>query len=392
MSDSSSTMIYFAPVGKGGLAQYAEEQISAIADLGIRVVAAARPHLAERIRLRSPLVEVVTLQEPDEVRSRLSKLRIWVRSLRRDAATMRMLTRKTTADAVLISAFAEYFSPFWIRSFENLGQTRVGAIVHDPIRDFRMGPSWWHNYCVRTAYRAIDTAFSHDDTPVDTCGAARPTQVSIPHGPYDVPEPAPIADRTTLRCELGLPESAKVLLAFGHIRDGKNLDLAIQALRHHPEVHLLVVGREQSSAQKPVRHYEEIARQLQVADRCHWVNRFVADAEVFRFFKAADAVLLLYSQDFRSASGVLNNASQFKLPVLASSGNGPLRTAVTRYCLGEFVAPDSAAAVEQGLARLLSSPPNAKWEEFRADHSWQTNAETIVSHLLPRNHPSMEDE
>lgn len=385
-------MIYFAPVGKGGLARYAEEQIDAIANLGIHVVAVARPHLSERIRLRSPAVEVVTLQEPDEVRGRLGKLVTWVQSLRRDAATMRMLTRRTTADAVLISAFAEYFSPFWIRSFENLGGTRVGAIVHDPVRDFRMGPSWWHNHCVRTAYSVVDIAFCHDDTPVDTCGAKRPIQVSIPHGPYDVPAQAPVANRTTLRGELDLPESAKVLLAFGHIRDGKNLDLAIKALEHHPGVHLLVVGREQSSGQKPVQYYQTIAQQLQVADRCHWVNRFVTDAEVYRFFEAADAVLLLYSRDFRSASGVLNNASQFELPVLASSGDGPLRTAVTRYGLGEFVDPDSAAAVNEGLRRLLTSPPTARWEDYRADHTWQLNAERVVSHLLPHIKRSAEDE
>ena len=147
-------------------------------------------------------------------------------------------------------------------------------------------------------------------------------------------------------------------------------------------LHLLVVGREQSSRQRPVSWYQQLAVDCGVDDRCHWVNEFVPENDVHRYFHASDFLLLLYSADFRSASGVLALASQFELPVLASSGGGPLRKCVKEYQLGIWVPPDDADAVETGLKQLTGSNHDVRalgaWDKFRKDHGWQQNAETVI--------------
>jgi len=147
-------------------------------------------------------------------------------------------------------------------------------------------------------------------------------------------------------------------------------------------LHLLVVGREQSSSQKPVRHYQDLSVRSGVADRCHWLNRFVKNQEVSQYFLAADFILLLYSSAFKSASGVLNNAAQFNCRVLGSSGGGPLKGLVEKYNLGHWAMPDCFESTCTGLKQLLqetSVVPN--WGGYRRDHSWKTNATLIIDGL-----------
>ena len=125
----------------------------------------------------------------------------------------------------------------------------------------------------------------------------------------------------------------------------------------------------------------ELAKDLGVADRCRWKTGFIPECDVWEFFTVADAVALTYSRDFRSASGVLNVNAQFRKPVLASSGPGPLKTAVGQYQLGEWVSPDSAEALKQGVARLMAIRPDARWSEYLANHSWEENAKRVLCAL-----------
>ena len=201
----------------------------------------------------------------------------------------------------------------------------------------------------------------------------------IPHGLYEVESPATDESvRATTRSTLALPEDAYVLLSFGHIRDGKNLHLMLQSLSADKNQYLLVVGREQSTTQKPVSWYQQQAQQLGVADRCRWINEFVPDSDVHMYFSAADAAVLLYSADFRSASGVLNNVAQFELPVLCSSGGGPLQGLIDRYNLGVWVKPDCLQAARAGLQQLRQvNPAHQGWASYREDHSWDRNARLI---------------
>jgi glycosyltransferase involved in cell wall biosynthesis len=84
-----------------------------------------------------------------------------------------------------------------------------------------------------------------------------------------------------------------VFLAFGQIRDGKNLDLFLRAMTHLPKhVKLLVAGKGDSGSSRPPEFYQNLAQELGVADRCRWDIRRIPDEDVGDIFAASDAVLV----------------------------------------------------------------------------------------------------
>jgi glycosyltransferase involved in cell wall biosynthesis len=257
----------------------------------------------------------------------------------------------------------------------------VGTVVHDPVRDFVVGPRWWHRRSVASAYSFLREAFVHEPITLDTVRPMPHLRTTvIPHGLFAFP-PA-TATRELYRRELGISPTAPVWLSFGHVRDGKNLDLVIRALARFPEAFLIVAGKEQSSGQKPVAFYRDLARQCGVAQRCLWLNRFIAPEEVGNLFTASDIVLLTYSRNFRSASGVLNAAVYFRKLCLASSGQGNLQTVVSQYQLGIWVEPDREEALVDGLRRWQTAPPVPRWDAYAADNSWRRNAEIVTDRMF----------
>jgi len=380
---SQNTLVYFAPVGEGGLSIYAAHQVEAIAACGVHVHVIASNSVIRRLP-SSPLIEVQELIESEPGASRISRGLKFVRQSVGNVKALVSAVRRLNAKTVLFSAYSEYFSPLWARPLRRLQRqgTRFGVIVHDPQRDFVVGPRLWHEFSVSQAYSFIDVAFVHGDGPIDTGRPARNLhRATIPLGPLDFSEPSRPPDRSKHRAELSLPQEAPVLLSFGHIRDGKNLDLIIRALAQFPEAHLLVVGREQSGAQRPIAEYHRLAEELGVAERCRWVHDFVPDADVFKYFEASDIAMITYSREFCSASAVLSAAVRFERRVVASAGGGPLQGDVEQYQLGTFCEPDSEEALAGAIRSELERASRPQWERYRSDHSWETNARTCLAQL-----------
>lgn len=379
-------LVYFAPVGQGGLANYAACQAAAISSQGVPTLVVGRKHLEPVLRTQNPQASFVEIPEMECAKGRVQRALSMVSQMRQDIACLEKAAQKFNATAMLMASYVEYFSPFWAGRLRRLQKRglRTGTVVHDPVRDFRMGPVPWHRWSISQAYSFVDVAYVHDARPLDTGWPPQDLALEqIPHGLYRVPCSPNAIDPSDMRLELGIPDDATVVLSFGHIRDGKNLNLLIESIAKQSNVHLLVVGREQSSSQRPVSWYQGLAAELRVTERCHWVNEFVRDQDVHRYFAAADIVSLLYSADFRSASGVLNNAAQFELPVLGSSGGGPLRDLIERYSLGIWVPPDDLASATEGLRKLVSDPPHQLgWSEYRRDHDWDRNAEIVIQSLF----------
>jgi glycosyltransferase involved in cell wall biosynthesis len=465
--------------------EYAIQQAAAIAQEGVEVYFLCKPSFPVE-RLGAGII-LEKFQEPrgarGESRGLAGKLStIWRLTLgqRRNAKQVAKLAyqlaqpsstrhqlpatrdRPSFAEVVVLFAcYKEYFSPFWagpLRQLANKGAV-IGTIAHDPVRDFVMGPLWWHRWCVRLGYSFVRHVFVHDDTPVDF-GGAQPQGIQIhqiPHGPYEVCEPK--IGRLEMRKRLGFssdltiedtterlggremeqtkvglkgegvgttesksaaalatPASPDVVfLAFGQIRDGKNLDLFLRAMTRLPHhVKLLVAGKGDSGSSKRPEFYQNLAQELGVADRCRWDIRRIPEEEVGDIFAACDLVLVTYSANFCSASGVLNAAVSARKLVLASSGSGPLKTVVEKYHLGVFVEPDDLEETLRGALQLMDAlsssatqnldnrrstldaffPPVTTdsphdtagvllpaWDRYESDNSWKENA-TIVMNLI----------
>jgi glycosyltransferase involved in cell wall biosynthesis len=389
--------------------------------------------------------------------------------------------------AVLFACYKEYFAPFWVGPLRRLAKKGIviRTIAHDPVRDFVVGPIWWHRWSVRLGYSFVRDVFVHDETPVDF-GGKKPAGIrihQIPHGPYEVAEPKigreamrrrlgfslDLTTEDTEGTEEGKAETLKseklkqnfeplitqintdksreagqslasqagasesdsltskladspvsespicsadgpasipatshplpatpaapdvVFLAFGQIRDGKNLDLFLRAMTRLPEsVKLLVAGKGDSGSSRPPEFYQKLAKELGVGGRCRWDIRRIPDEEVGDIFAACDVVLVTYSAKFRSASGVLNAAVSARKPVLASCGGGPLKSVVEKYDLGVFADPDDVEEIVKGASKLatrdqlhatrdqLHATPAPAWDRYERENSWEQNARKIL--------------
>ncbi len=377
-------LLYFLEESHGGAADYAHEQCQALAALGVEVTLLTTPGYP--VRPHTPYICCRHLLEPRPERPIANRWwrggrYVWIKL--ENYRRLVQAIRTSSIRHVLIGSFGEYLAPLWSPPLRQLQREGVvfGAVIHDPVRDYVIGPRWWHRWSVGDAYAHLREAFVHEDVALDTVRPNPGLRVTVvPHGIY--PYPPPTASREAVRRQLALPDDAPVLLAFGNIRDAKNLHLVIESLQHCRRAYLIVAGRVQSAGQRPVAFYRELAERLGVADRCRWMERYVPDEEAANLFAAADVVVLTYSRAFRSASGVLALAANYRVPCLASSGTGPLRTLVQQYALGRWVEPDDVQALVTGLEDLLQHPPQPHWLRFCEEHSWHVNAQRIAGRLF----------
>lgn len=288
-------------------------------------------------------------------------------------------TWKKRPDLVLLDSYMEYFAPLWVWPHWFLAKfcgIRYAANLHDPMRSFAVGPAWWHKLSVRLAYLPLDFVLVHDKLQEPSPVPSHVRVVQVPHGLYEM-NASPL-DTKEIRQSWGVKKEQKVFLAFGFVRDGKNLDLALQALAQVPDAFLVVAGSVAAAKDKPFAYYRELAAQLGVAGRCTFSEGFVADDELGKYFSGADFVLLTYSATFHSQSGVLNIAARARKPVLASAAPCALIESVQKFQLGITVEPDSPAAVVHGMKRLLSTPLSPNWDDYEASASWSANAQGVL--------------
>jgi glycosyltransferase involved in cell wall biosynthesis len=242
-------LLYHCACAEGGLAEYALQQAASLSALpGVEVFwqAPAALGVPKGVQSVEPLV-----WRGIRKTQKIARAAEFIRTTVQPMHALAREARRTKPDAILLATWHEYLAPLWAPALLKLRRQgiRIGAVIHDPVRDYALGPAWWHHWSVREAYSFVDVAFTHDAVMPETYGCKHHFQlVQIPHGPYTVPDGC--SERDDLRRQLGLPTEAKVLLSFGHIRDGKNLDQIISALPLLPEVHLLVAGREQSQGQR----------------------------------------------------------------------------------------------------------------------------------------------
>lgn len=373
------SILLFAPSVHGGIAEYAFCQAAALQAAGTEVTCLVAPGFLDG---RETLFEKVPCLSDPPAPSGLLLVRKFrmLRGLISNWLALAWNILQRRPDLVLLDSYVEYFSPLWVWPHWLLARflgITYAANLHDPVRDFQVGPSWWHRLSVRLAYKPLDFVLVHQALPKPSPVPSRVRVVQVPHGLYDIGGPPPSA--TAVRVRWGVKNGQKVFLAFGHVRDGKNLDLAIRALAQVPEAFLVVAGSVASSKDKPFAYYRDLAAASGLASRCRFFEGFVTAAALGSYFAGADFVLLTYTAVFHSQSGVLNLAARALKPVLASAAPGPLLESVGKYQLGVIIRPDSLGAVAAGMRRLLDNPPAPRWEAYEAAASWEANARGVLA-------------
>ena len=376
-------LLYYCPASYGGIADYAQAQANALVVAGVEVTLLTPPKFPsgqdESYRRLSLLQEMKPTQPlSNKVRKGLRYVAITLSNIQ----TLVQVIQAHQFQWVLLATYSEYLAPLWAGALRRLTKQGVilGAIVHDPVRDFVVGPRWWHRWSIASGYSFLQHAFVHDPIELDTVRPMPLLQTTvIPHGIYTYS--AATRSRQEMRSHLHIPPDAKVMLAFGHLRPNKNLDLVIQAMAQVPEVYLVVVGNETSTSQPLAPQYQTLAAALGVGARIRWHICHIPDQEIANFFIATDLVILTYSQSFRSASGVLNTAAFFQKPCLASGGKGNLASVIQHYGLGIWIKPDDVNALVGGLRRWLEHPLDPDWMTYQQENTWATNTELILRAL-----------
>jgi glycosyltransferase involved in cell wall biosynthesis len=191
----------------------------------------------------------------------------------------------------------------------------------------------------------------------------------VPMGLYDHHQPV---DRTEARKALGI-DGEDVIFSFGLIRPYKGIPYLVRAFGDLPaeaarSARLLLVGEiwedrasvEDALAASPYR------------DRITLVDRYVSDAEVGKYFSAADIVVLPYLR--ASQSAVAHVAMAFGKPIIVSRVGG-LQESMADYGGTYFVPPADAAAIRDAILRIRSErpgafePPRRGWEEIATQYA-----------------------
>lgn len=152
--------------------------------------------------------------------------------------------------------------------------------------------------------------------------------------------------------QLGIDASEKTILFFGHIRPYKGLDHLVKAfgclVANDRSYRLVIAGGPKKDAARLWHEIQQTIETEQMSDRVIQAARFISDAETELYFKAADVVVLPYTEVFQS--GVLFLAYNFGLPVIATDV-GSLRDDIVEGETGYICRPgdpdDLAVCIEK---------------------------------------------
>jgi glycosyltransferase involved in cell wall biosynthesis len=378
----SKILILFCPESKGGIALNAHHQAQAFAAQGTPVTllcSESWPHRESDTGYK----QLRVLKSPPS-HGKLSRWRSRLQtawSIMTNQAILDQTIGTLQCDSVLLSTYSEYLAPLWANRFRRHSNRGVwfGAMLLDPIRDYVVGPKWWHRISVRAGYSFLNDVFVHHAIDLAPYGGGDVRCTVVPHGQYPMPNPS--AELNQIRSGLGIPSNCYVALCYGHLRDNKNLSHSIKALQDRPDWFLIVAGTEAAPGQKQSSEYQSDAAKLGVSDRVLWRIGYQTDQDTANLFSAASLLLLPYDKSFVSVSGLLFIAAQFRKPLLYSCGDGSLSDLVSRYRLGYRMSSSSPENIQNGLDKTLLNCPSADWERFIRENSYDRNVQIISDRI-----------
>jgi glycosyltransferase involved in cell wall biosynthesis len=186
----------------------------------------------------------------------------------------------------------------------------------------------------------------------------------------------------SIRRDLGL--RGMVLLFFGFIRPYKGLNLLLEAFQtiapDYPDVSLLIVGESFHGRQGEENDKDRFLSSLHQDDpllsRIVWINRYVPDEQVGRYFSAADVFVAPYLSV--TQSGPLNIACALDKPVIASDLPA-FRDCVRDGESGYLFEAGNASDLADKIRRFMKAPLTAeKVRRCRRQFSWERYVDLLV--------------
>ena len=161
------------------------------------------------------------------------------------------------------------------------------------------------------------------------------------------------------RAHLGLGEGKLVILSFGALHGGKDIETVIHAMKEIPDIILMQAGKVTSSVD-----VQSMVRNLGLQDKVVINDYYIPESEKGYYFAAADAVILSYKKDFMQTASMLWEAAAYRLPVIASDF-GELGVFVQRYDLGLVFKAEDIESLKEMLLRFFNYSQDKKMDLTR---------------------------
>jgi glycosyltransferase involved in cell wall biosynthesis len=181
------------------------------------------------------------------------------------------------------------------------------------------------------------------------------------------------------RKQLGLNDSAPVIMYFGLIRPYKGLDILIKALGRLkgkiPGLHSLILGE----AYEDVQQYRDLIQSEGVSDQVTFDNRFVPDDELPLYFAACDVLVLPYRT--ATQSGIVGIAFQMDRPVIATLVGG-LGEYIEDGETGYLVPPEDPAALGDAILKFFAENRASSMSEAVRSSKHKFSIQSFCQQLL----------
>lgn len=202
----------------------------------------------------------------------------------------------------------------------------------------------------------------------------------------DVGEVSGQETQRQVRCHIGIPLNAFVLLVYGSLSQRKGIKELLQAVDSPdapPGLMILLAGDPDPFVKKLLATHDV----QKLRDKGVLKERlfFHSPEDEYRVFRAADAVWLGYVGGSYGSSGVLYQAGSIGTPLIATS-RGLIGWLTEQHGLGLTIEPTDYSAVIESLNYLYSdAEQNIKFGEngmhYASNHTAKKFGDAVCNHL-----------
>ncbi|MFT3738849.1 MAG: glycosyltransferase [Breznakibacter sp.] len=284
---------------------------------------------------------------------------------------------------ILLNDFEQMSAPLWSPLFRVfLRKHKTGVFLHDADRDAYPPSPQISSWCMKQMMHSMDLGLHHGNLPQRPYYTAngKTCYLRVEHGLYQLPPP----EKDMLETVNAFTAPFQLALGIvGHIREEKNYRLVMQVLEQHPHLCLVVAGSAANS-QMDVQSLKNMASKLGIGDRVMWIDRYLSEPEMTAVIGSIDWVLLYYASSFHAQSGILNQTTPLRKPVLVSDLPNALTETVVNYQLGIKCKADDANALSKAFTRLETEKFTPQWDTFFADVDWNKQTNKVIGSFNQR--------
>jgi len=185
---------------------------------------------------------------------------------------------------------------------------------------------------------------------------------------------------------LGLPADKIIILNFGALHAGKDIDTVLKAISEIPDVMLLSAGQNTASV-----NLIGLVMQYDLQHKVVIHDYYIPEDNKKYYLAAADIVALSYKKNFFQTASMLWEAARYRVPVIASDA-GELGDYVKTYNLGLLYKPEDVESLKDALRVFIGLNQAEKQifenncERFCAEFSiekWTQEFVEVVREIMP---------